>query len=388
MKTVRVKILFTIFLFSAIVPSATQAMGGEALKVGSDMVKWIESNAKNFCNSSKTRAVVVGLVVGGVFFKLGWKCGEWLDYHKLEREAERVADNYRKEFLAKVDTGELVEISHGRSCRFTFLNSAEEEKVRKSLGLLKIPKFLAEKILILGMEYEDYSGNEGITRARVWSAPINETHSIPYAITIDTKFLKEASFLVQEFVFDHEVGHVKAFYDGLGGDEEQNEVVADICALRSFVSERKKKDQLSDLVSDPYMIAKPSMVTQPKGPYLSSQESLFYGEEIFNAQQRNDAVNRYLSSSVPVCHGEEIFGIQQRNNEVDPLTYARKIIAARKKDGYRERIEREAEKLFAPTDFMGKANRLLDQGAFDFQRSGETSIAIQYKDGREKIRDL
>jgi len=317
MKTIRIKILFTIFLFSAIVPFTIQAM---------EAVKLMGRNDKNFYNSSQAcQNVVVTVVVGGAFGILGIKFYEetkkrW-DYHQSKKKAEKIADDRRKELLDKIGTGELVEGSCGRPYRLTFLNPEKVKKVRKSLALLKIPKSVAEKILIFGIEYEDYFKSGKISRATALGIYINETHVVPYAIMIDTKFLKEASSLVQEHYFDHEVGHVKAWCEGdeVVGDKEQNELVAEVYAIISFINRRKKKNHLFDLVSDPYMITKPSMVTEPKGPYLSPQEW--------------------------ICHEAKLSDIQQRGQKLDVPTYVQKIAFDRKKGGYKEQVEQRATKL-------------------------------------------
>ncbi len=362
-----------ILLFSAVVPSGMQAMGTEVLKIGGDPVKSMGSNAKNFCNSPTTREAVKGTVIGGALGVLLWqlldKTYEKWDFHQSKKRMEKRADDRRKELLAKIDTGELLK-NDGRPYRLTSLNPEVVEKVHKSLDLLKIPKSLAEKILILGIEYEDYPEGEEISRARALGIHINETHVVPYAIRIDTKFLKEASSLVQEHYFDHEAGHVKAYYEGyLVGDEEQNEVLADIYALNAFVSRRKKKNQLFDLVSDPYMVAKPSMVTQSKGPYLSPQEWVYYEEKLSDMQQSGQKLN------API--------------------YMQKIVADRKKSDYKEQVEQRAKELgFTAANHVKFLTRCrddneeagnLDQACFNF---GPTAVKIQYKDGREEIVDL
>ena len=262
----------------------------------------------------------------------------------LEKAAVKRADDCKRELLAKINTGKLLK-NDGRPYRLTSLNPEVVEKVHKSLDLLKIPKSVAEKILILGMEYEDYPEGEEITRAEVSGIYINETHAIPYAIKIDTKFLKEASSLVQEHHFDHEAGHIKAYCEGyLVGDKDQNELVADIYALNSFISRRKKKDQLFDLVSDPYMVTKSSMTTQPKGPYLSPQEWVYYEEKLSD--------------------------IQRRGQKLNVLTYMRKIVADREKSDYEEQVERRATEL-------------------GFTTANHTKFSTQHKDDdREEIVDL
>jgi len=291
------------------VPFATQAMGGEILKVGSDALKWTGRHSK-------------AIVAGGVFLYLGWQLLEKMlkkwDYHKLKKELERSADDRKKELLAKVDKGELISgssiwaLSGGPYC-LTFLNLKEMKKFSKAFDLLKVPKSSAEKILILDMRYRDYSEKKERYLAATF-CKYNRTHVVPYSIIIDTKFLEKGSFFAQEFCITHEVGHIKAYYEGLLiGDEELNEVAADIYALNVFISRREKKNQLFDFVSEPYVIAKSSP------PYLSPQELVYHGEQLFAAQEKGD--------------------------KPDVLTYARKIVADRKKSGYEERIAQKARRL-------------------------------------------
>ncbi len=52
-----------------------------------------------------------------------------------------------------------------------------------------------------------------------------------------------------------------------------------------------------------------------------------------------------LSSEELVYHGEKIFNIQQKGSKLNVLTYARKIVADREKDGYKERITAGAKRL-------------------------------------------
>jgi len=281
MKTTRIKIFFTLLLFSAVVPSMVQA--------GKIMA---------FC--------------------CRWKRFETIVRTCLKESLKKDVNDLGRALLAKVDTQEPQELADGSLVLLTSLNDAEKEKVHKAFDLLEIPKSLAKHILILGMKHTDYS-RQNFSIGEVWvyggfeSILYTSGCFVPYAIMLDTRFLARASDAVIEFTIIHEVGHVKASFEDIWqSNKELNEVIADCYALDPFVR-RKNKDQLKNL-----------------------------GRASFFVPDRPETC---LSSEELVYYGDELFGIRRKGNKFDVLAYARKIVTDRKKDGYKERIEREARKL-------------------------------------------
>jgi len=301
MKIVRIKILFTIFLFLATVPSVTQAMEGKALTIGSTMLSWTGSNAKNFYNFLK-KPSNAAMVAGGCLCSYSaWRLSKitWF-FYKLYNEV----NDCRRELLAKIDTGELIEDPLGEKYCLTSPDQSLVEKIRNALRYLDIPDFFIEKILILGKEYK-----EGDPNKRYFLEETKFTHEfyLPYAILIDNKFLTEDSSIGQEFIYLRAgwcFKDSKVFFLDESFDKKLAAVAADIFALDALIRQ-KKKNELPNLSQDVFIGTRPR-------PYLSLRELVYYGEKIFD--------------------------IQQRGSEVDPLTYAQEVIAERKKDGYKQKI--------------------------------------------------
>ena len=281
MQKTRTRILLTVLLFSAAIPSMVQT--------GKIMA---------FC--------------------CRWKPFETMVRTCLKESLKKDVNDLGRALLAKVDTQEPQELANGFLVFLTSLNDKEKEKVHKAFDLLEIPKSLAKDILILGMKHADYS-RQNFSLGETWVCGGFENMLptsgcfVPYLITLDTRFLARASDSVIEFTIIHEVGHVKASFENIWqSNEELNELIADCYALNLFIR-WKNKDQLKNLGRASFFV--------PDRPEtnLSSEELVYYGDELF--------------------------GIRQKGDKFDVLVYAQKIMTDRKKDGYKERVEREAKKL-------------------------------------------
>jgi len=292
MKITRIKILFTIFIFSAAVPSTMQVM------------RIVSVSAKDKATSKEQKITTTS--------------SSGLSKEEFERRVQIVerlvqkVDLAKKELLAKLDKQELIE-GFLEKHYLTSLEPKSVQKVCDALKALDVPDFVIEKILILGKDCKDHE--------RYNFAWTDWVGCIPYAIVIDNEFLAKHSPFQQQFTFFHEGGHVKAASLGEAEDDngELNEVIAEVYALAAL-TRMANKDNLKDL-AERLHVASCSM--ERPGVYFNSQELVYYAGKFFAAQQRGE--------------------------ELDVPTYARKIVADRKKDGYEQEVEQGAKKLFDST---------------------------------------
>ena len=270
MKTTQIIVLTALF-FSAITPSVMQAV---------TLSDW-----------------------GCIVWHLAWKYQETVEkrwnYHQLKKEA-----NYWKgELLAKVDTNKIVVDSHGGQNRLVSLKPEEIREVHEAFELLEIPKFLAKKILVLGVESVKQAKRRiaGLT----CGVGYNGFYYIPYAVLFDAKYLATLSPLVKKIALLHEGGHVVSNCAGVcRGNKELLEVTADTFALAAL-TRQINKDQLWNLTLSPGP-------NRPK-PHFNQQELFYYGKKMLTCKQK-------------------------KVNRSDVLSFARKIITDRKKNGYEEKI--------------------------------------------------
>ena len=191
-----------------------------------------------------------------------------------------------------------------------------EEEARWMLKLIDVPESI-EKMPIVGIKLA--KGRDGI--AAVVNCPVvdipgfnNDLSTIPVAILVNEDSFgteKEGLDKVKRlFAFFHEGGHIKASLSGVEGDEELNEVIADIYALAVMT-------RISD------------------------------GVELINLLAyclRNNHLHPYLSSQELIHHTAELLKDQRKVGNFDVLSYAQKIVADRKnklnvKNGSKEFIK-------------------------------------------------
>ena len=227
-----------------------------------------------------------------------------------------IGDNKRREFLAKIDKQELI---HDLKYYLTSLKPELVQEVRGALKLLDISDSLIEEIPILGVKHID---NDYRVRSLAQTVidcippiltPHNKARSfIVKAILINTEALLQKPSFYKKFVFLHEGGHIKECCSGVNpGEEPVNEVTADTLAL-AVLTRLTKKNDFKNLTKNLHLV-------RLQKPRLSSEELVYHGEKIFN--------------------------IQQKGSKLNVLTYARKIVADREKDGYEERITAGAKRL-------------------------------------------
>jgi len=304
-KTIRTKILFTILLFSAVAPFEMQAGLGRA----AFRSKILKTGARSSYNFFKKHSYVESFIVkGGLGCVLVYFSSIWLE-KTVEKRLERVLNAQRGKLLAKLEEKELINDSKYEGYYLTSLEPELMEEARDALKNLDIPDSLIKKMLIVGRKYEKECPSNP-NRARSVGATLFFAR-IPYAIMFDVAFLKKASFWDKKFCFFHEAGHVAAYHEGVDepNNKELNELTADCYALRAF-TRGKNNVQLFALVH--------SLAIHPK-PYLSFEEL--------------------------VCYGSEMFRIQRGGGKVNPSVYARKIFDDRKEDGYKGRVRKEADRL-------------------------------------------
>lgn len=296
--------------------------------------------------------------------KIMEKTGGYFGLSNCPREEvgylEKVAVDYGRQILAKVNAKELLnyedlilpkkvgktELSHDslRQYYLTFLKPELKQEVSDALKFVNSSDFWVEKIPILGINYVDSSERRkrDIGGVLAFGYGLN---MIPYAILIDTELLSQSSPSARRLNFLGKGWDVKGVYLGLhGSGNELREVASDICGLDYLISQS--------------VVLNPSMMEiiignheRPK-PYLTGKwETVLSPEEL-------------------IYHGKEISDIQERGGKLDSLAYARKVIAARKKDGYKEEMIQKI-----------KMSRLLDL-------SDGTRAVIRDGNDREAIMDF
>jgi len=150
-----------------------------------------------------------------------------------------------------------------------------------------------------------------------------------YSISLEPKLVQEVRdslklldildpFIEKMFVFLHEGGHVKAHLSGISGSIELNEAIADLYALNAYVK-LHGKECFRDLIE----------YDRPL-PYLNPLELIYYSDKLLLAQQKGD--------------------------KIDVISYARKVVAERKKDGYKGEVMQGAKKLLNLTTKAIKFN--------------------------------
>lgn len=298
MKSSQLKILFTALIFSTLVSSEVQA----------GLLDFSRKNPGRFV-TSMTAALGLGFTFGYFREKQLEKRKRREAFRTLEEEVEK----RKKELLAKIETQESYTDSSGDECYVTSLEPGLKQEVCDALKDLGIPKSFIQEILIVGKRYKEEIGfpqGKEINLAHAsWSS--NESDHIPYAIIIDEDFLENSSPLDKEFLLLHEGGHFAAVSKGIRSSDgaELNEIAADICALNAFIK-KGKKDQLRNLTCG----------FRSKMPecYLDGQELIYHGNEIFH---------------------------RQKNDIFDPVAYALEVYAERNKEGYKQRVKKEVDKL-------------------------------------------
>ena len=229
----------------------------------------------------------------------------------LPKRVEKIMDRWRKRILSEVGKSEPLDTSAGQF----YITSKNiepilEEDIRWVLKLIDVPESI-EKMPIVGMKPAERE-----LAVVVLSCPgfNNDLPKIPFAISCN-----EASFGTKKegldkvkrlFAFFHEGGHIKASLSGVKGDEELNEVIADIYALAVMT-------RISD------------------------------GVELINLLAyclRNNHLHPYLSSQELIHHTAELLKDQRKVGNFDVLSYAQKIVADRKnklnvKNGSKEFIK-------------------------------------------------
>jgi len=334
MKTVRMKILFVIFLFSSTVPSVMQAMGSEILKAGSYIVQWVGRNPES----------LVGLVGAGfAILYLESKLLDKWDYYKLEKKVnnrieELLSKAYSQELVNGDSLGYKAELSGDLSKKrylLTFLDEKLLKEARDALKFLEVPDSSIKKLLILGVKCADSLQQEIYPTGTTLTILDKESlRRIPYAMLVGI----QSSSASITFNIIHEGAHVKTCCEGTDAvDEELNEVIADTYALDAFIS---KKEDLKNLVSG-HSDIKPH-------PYLSFQELVY--------------------------HGEKVFDIQQRGDKLDPLTYAQKIVVDRKENDYEKKIKTGAKKIIGDLASFVNANRLSNSGLTHHKDGTEETV--------------
>ncbi len=244
----------------------------------------------------------------------------------VAKHCEEIGNGERRKFLAKVDTGELIHEPFGKYY-LTSLKQKLVQEVRDALRVLDISDSFIEKIPTLGMKYiDEKKGNVTAAVARKInffpiSASGKNQSSTTAGILINTEVIPQSSPFMRKFHFLHEGGHVRA--DFLGESEfnnnpealELNEVLAEVYALVALTKVTEKDDYK-------HFIENLCMIGSPR-PYFSPRELVYYGEQFFVAKLRKE--------------------------KLDMPTYARKIIADRKKNGYERKIGLGAKKLLCST---------------------------------------
>ncbi len=208
----------------------------------------------------------------------------------------------KNELLAVVDKPKLFSNKVDDEKYFIVsLESVLVQEIYDALRSLGIDNYFINNLLILGatgMSYNAYVATFG---------------KKPYAIIINSDYIKGASSFNRKFTLLHEAGHVKHMLERseICGDYEFGEVVADVYALSVLAVDVEKENY--------------DCLPQCQFPYLSPDELIFYAHELKK--------------------------MKQKNGFVDVIAYAKKIVADRKKIGYDQIIMQEVERLLAERTF-------------------------------------
>ncbi len=263
----------------------------------------------------------------------------------LPEHIEMAVDRGRKKMLAAVDKQILFHEDCGNGNFYLVtLEPALEENVRFALELTGAPKFI-EKMPILGMKFIGGTGIKLQTEAVI---PHDKDIIIPLAMLINPeRFSKHLAWedkykhsdpvdnlFFYTILFDlfREGGHIKAYSSGVlfkdngDVDEELNIVVADTYGLAATTK----------------------LLAQIKGGGEEERRKHFSENSdlcgLFYLDGRGTKTNPYLNCYELVYYAKQLWEAQLKGGNFDALAYARKIIADRKKDGYGQRIMKEAKK--------------------------------------------